>query len=193
MTDRYAAPVSDPVLVTKLFNTTRFAWVWVIVRLYVGYQWLTAGWHKATDPAWVDTGAALKGFWTKAIALPAAPAKPPISYDWYREFIQFLLDSGTYTWFGKLIAYAEVAVGVALILGVLTGFAAFGGALMNFSFMMAGTASTNPVLFILSVLLILAWKVAGYWGLDRWVLPFVGTPWRSEAKDSGTHVGLARG
>ena len=30
---------------------------------------------------------------------------------------------------------------------------------------MAGSASVNPVFFTLSVLLILAWKPAGYWGL----------------------------
>jgi thiosulfate dehydrogenase (quinone) large subunit len=47
---------------------------------------------------------------------------------------------------------------------------------MNWNFMMAGTASTNPVLILLSILLILAWRNAGQWGLDRFVLPIVGTP-----------------
>jgi thiosulfate dehydrogenase [quinone] large subunit len=28
------------------------------------------------------------------------------------------------------------------------------------------------------VFLILAWKTAGYWGLDRFLLPLLGTPWR---------------
>jgi thiosulfate dehydrogenase (quinone) large subunit len=49
---------------------------------------------------------------------------------------------------------------------------------MNWNFMMAGTASTNPVLILLSILLILAWRNAGQWGLDRFVLPIVGTPWQ---------------
>jgi thiosulfate dehydrogenase [quinone] large subunit len=49
---------------------------------------------------------------------------------------------------------------------------------MNWNFMMAGTASTNPLLFLLSILLILAWKTAGWIGLDRWLLPALGTPWR---------------
>jgi thiosulfate dehydrogenase [quinone] large subunit len=43
--------------------------------------------------------------------------------------------------------------------------------------MMAGTASSNPVLFTLAILLMLAWKTAGWLGLDRWVLPLLGTPW----------------
>lgn len=181
MTDRNRALITDPVLVMKLFNTPQFAWLWAIVRLYMGYQWVTAGWHKVSGKGWVDGGAALKGFWMAAVALPAAPARPAITYDWYRAFLQFLLDHNTYTWFAKVVAFSELAVGIALILGILTGFAAFGGALLNFNFMMAGTASTNPVLFLGAMLLILAWKAAGYWGVDRWLLPLLGTPWRSAA------------
>lgn len=30
---------------------------------------------------------------------------------------------------------------------------------------------------LISMLLILAWKVAGWYGLDRWLLPRLGTPW----------------
>jgi len=51
---------------------------------------------------------------------------------------------------------------------------------MNMSFMLAGSASTNPVLFTLAIGLILGWKVAGYYGLDRWLLPALGVPWRSQ-------------
>ncbi len=49
---------------------------------------------------------------------------------------------------------------------------------MNLAFMLAGTTSTNPVLAILGVLLVLAWKNAGFIGLDRYLLPILGTPWR---------------
>ena len=37
--------------------------------------------------------------------------------------------------------------------------------------------STNPILGFLGILLVLAWRIAGYWGLDRWLLPLLGTPW----------------
>ena len=77
---------------------------------------------------------------------------------------------------GWVITFGEMAVGLGLILGVLTGFAAFFGALMNMSFLLAGSASTNPVLFTLAIGLMLAWKVAGYYGVDRWLLPLLGTP-----------------
>ena len=80
---------------------------------------------------------------------------------------------------GKLIPIGETAVGIGLLLGALVGFAAFFGSLMNMSFMLAGSASTNPVLFTLAIGLMLGWKVAGYYGLDRWLLPVLGVPWRS--------------
>jgi hypothetical protein len=47
----------------------------------------------------------------------------------------------------------------------------------------AGAASTNGMLFLVSVLLMLAWKAAGYWGLDRWVLHYLGTPWPGAVPD----------
>lgn len=61
--------------------------------------------------------------------------------------------------FAKLIAIGEFLVGFGLIVGALVGLAAFVGTFLNFNFQLAGTASTNPVLFGLSVFLILAWKV----------------------------------
>ena len=77
----------------------------------------------------------------------------------------------------QVIIFGELAVGVGLIVGAFVGVAAFFGAFMNLNFMLAGTTSSNPVLFGLAVLLMLGWKVAGYYGLDRVLLPVVGTPW----------------
>jgi len=169
---------TDPPIAEKLLNSTSFALVWLVVRLYVGYQWLSSGLGKLSNPAWTVTGEALQGFWARAVAIPEAPARPAITYDWYRAFLQGLLDSGSHVWFAKLVVAGEILIGIALILGLFTAIAAFFGGFMNWNFMMAGTASTNPVLFTLSILLILAWKTAGYWGLDRFVLPMLGTPWQ---------------
>ncbi len=167
--------VTDPPIAQKLFGDRRWAWLWIIPRLYLGYLWLDASQHKIFDPKWVQTGEALKGFWLNVVKVDP---KPVAYFDWYREFIQFLLDTQSYTWFAKLVAYGELLIGVALILGAFTGIAAFFGGFMNWNFMMAGTASSNPLLFALAVFLILAWKTAGYYGLDRWLLPALGTPWK---------------
>jgi thiosulfate dehydrogenase [quinone] large subunit len=169
--------IPDPPIAHLLFATTRFAWLWAILRVYLGYTWLTSGWGKATNPAWVETGEALKGFWARAVAIPAEGARPVIAVDWYRGFIQALLDSGSYTWFAKLVAYGEIAIGIALVIGAFVGIAAFFGGFMNWNFIMAGTASTNALLFTIAIVLMLAWKVAGWYGVDRFLLPRVGTPW----------------
>lgn len=176
VTARGEVTMPDPPLAHKLFNTTRFAWLWAIVRIYLGYLWITSGWGKVTGQGWVDGGTSLKAFWERQIVIPEQ-GRPPITYDWYREFIRFMLDNEWYSWFAPFIAYGELLVGIALVVGAFVGIAAFFGALMNWNFIMAGVASTNPVLLILAVFLMLAWKVAGWYGADRFLLPLVGTPW----------------
>lgn len=170
--------ITDPPVAQALFGSTRWAWIWLIARLYVGYTWLTSGLGKLGNPGWVQSGEALKAFWERAVAIPDAPARPAIAFGWYRGFLQALLDSGSYTWFSKLVVAGEILIGLALLLGMFTGIAAIFGGFMNWNFMMAGSASVNPVLFFLAVLLVLAWKTAGWWGLDRWLLPLLGSPWQ---------------
>jgi len=168
--------VEDPKLVQMLLSDPRAGWLWLILRVWLGWQWLSSGWGKTSNPAWVETGEALKGFWERAVIIPDG-GRPAIAFDWYRGFLQAMLDAEAYTWFAPLVTYGEVLVGVALILGAFTGIAAFFGAFMNWNFMMAGSASTNPMLFVIAVGLIMAWKVAGYIGADYFLLRWIGTPW----------------
>ena len=169
--------VEEPKLAETLFASTGAAWIWLVLRLWLGWGWLEAGWHKVSDPAWMSTGTAIQGYWARAAAMPEPPARPAITYDWYRSFIQMLLDTNSHVWFGKLIATGETLIGIGLIVGAFVGVAAFFGGFMNLNFMLAGTASTNPIDLLAAVPLVLAWKVAGYYGLDRWILPALGTPW----------------
>jgi thiosulfate dehydrogenase [quinone] large subunit len=169
--------IQDPPIARFLFQSSTAAWLWLVVRVYLGYQWLEAGWHKFTDPKWMGDGTALLGYWTSAVKVPAPPAKAAITYDWYRDFLLFLINTNSHVWFAKVVVMGEILIGIGLIVGGLVGLAAFFGALMNLNFMLAGTASTNPVLFLGAVLLMLAWKNAGYIGLDRFLLPALGTPW----------------
>ena len=173
--------VQDPPFVQKLLSGKRAAWLWLPLRLWLGWQWLEAASHKLTNPAWMSTGDALKGFWMGAVKIPET-GRPAIAFDWYREFLQMMLNAQAYTWFAKLVAMGELLIGIGLILGAFTGIAAFFSGFMNWNFMMAGSASTNPMLFVIAVGLILAWKVSGMVGADFFLLRWLGTPW------SGTPV-----
>jgi thiosulfate dehydrogenase [quinone] large subunit len=178
--------ISDPPIAQLLFQSTVASWFWLVVRVFVGWQFLEAGRHKLNTPAWVDgSGQGILGFWKGALATTPA-GQPVITYDWYRTFIQFLVDSNAAGWFSYAIVGGEIAVGVGLILGAFAGIAAFGGLLMNMAFLLAGTVSVNPVLALLGMLLILAWKNAGYVGLDRFLLPLAGTPWQRNAEPQPT-------
>lgn len=77
-----------------------------------------------------------------------------------------------------MISVGGFAIGILLILGLFTGIAAFLAGMLSVSFGLARVAGVNPMFFLLEVLLILAWRNAGYIGLDRWVLPALGTPWQ---------------
>ena len=177
ITTRKNTVIQDPPFARFLFSDTRMAAFWLIVRIWLGLQWIDAAEHKIADPGWVQTGEALKKYWMNAVAIPAPPARPAISFDWYRSFLQFLLDTQSYTWFAKLVAFGELLIGIGLIVGAFVGIAAFFGALLNWNFIMAGSASTNGFLLILAVGIMLAWKVAGYFGADYFLLRWIGTPW----------------
>jgi len=155
-----------------LFFNHSSASLWLLVRLYVGYEWTVAGWDKVTNSAWfgTDAGVALAGFIKGALAKTAG-AHPDVQ-GWYAAFLQGTVLPNVTVW-SNLIAVGELLVGIGLIVGLFTGLAAFFGLFMNLNFMLAGTVSTNPVLFILALFLVLARRVAGYYGLDRYALPII--------------------
>ena len=170
--------VEGPAFARYLFSNTRAGLLWLPIRFFLGFEWLTAGWHKATTAGWLDGGSALLAYWQRAVAIPDQ-GRPAITFEWYRGFLQFLIDNHAQGWFAFVITFGEIAVGLGLLFGALTGIAAFFGALMNMSFLLAGSASVNPVMFTFAIGLILAWRVAGYLGVDRWLLPRLGVPWRA--------------
>ena len=94
---------------------------------------------------------------------------------WYADFLENVVVPNA-ALFSYLVIIGETLVGIALVLGVFTGIAAFFGVFMNASYMFAGVAGANPLMAIVGILLILTWRVAGWWGLDRWILPAVGVP-----------------
>jgi len=168
--------LKDPRVMTVLFSDTRMAVVWLLVRCWLGWLWLEDGRQKITDAAWMGDGRALRAHWERVVAPDGALAS-----GWYGDAIRLMVHHQWYGWLGAALAVSEVIVGVALILGLLTGLATLAGSLLTFTLLLPGAALANPFAFVLALGLIAAWKVAGYIGLDAFVLPWLGAPWHMGA------------
>ncbi|MGB7999503.1 MAG: DoxX family protein [Anaerobacillus sp.] len=135
-----------------------------LIRLYLGFQWMTGGWGKITD------GFDANGFLQGAVA--NAGGEHPAVASWWATFIQgFAIPNVDL--FNIVVPWGEFLVGLGLILGTFTTLAALMGVIMNFAFMFSGTTSTNPMMVILGMLLLIAGYNAARIGLDRWVVPFI--------------------
>lgn len=176
MGKKFVEMIPEPYISRILFSDTRLSLLWFFLRIYVGYQWLMAGWGKVNNPAWFgpNAGGALKGFAAGALEKTGG-AHPDVS-GWYADFLQNAVLPNAAI-FSHMVTIGELLVGIALIVGAFTGIAAFFGAFMNMNFLFAGTVSVNPLLFLIEIFLILAWRTAGWVGLDRYLLPLLGTPW----------------
>jgi len=150
--------------------------MWFVVRMYVGAEWFLAGWEKVISPAWGGSGVALKGF--VAGALAKSTGEHAAVQGWYAWFLHNAVLPGA-GFFSVLVSFGELAVGLGLLFGVLTGIAAGFGVLMNLNYLMAGTVSTNPILGVLGLFLVISWRVCGWIGIDRRLLPALGLPWKS--------------
>jgi thiosulfate dehydrogenase [quinone] large subunit len=165
----------EPGFAKFIFSDPRMSAFWLLVRIYVGWEWLQAGIEKLQSPVWTGAkaGTAMAGFVNGA--LQKTTGQHVDVQGWYAGFLQMLVLPHTAAW-SYVIAYGEILVGLGLIVGLFTGIAAFFGGLMNANYLLAGTVSTNPMLFVLATWLVLAWRVAGLIGLDFFALPAVGVP-----------------
>jgi thiosulfate dehydrogenase [quinone] large subunit len=168
----------EPGFAKVLFASAGAAWIWLPIRLYLGYEWLHAGWEKVTgDPSWLTSSEPLKGFVGFALTNAGQGDHSAVNYGWYAAFLRWVGGDGA-SFMSKVISLGEITIGAMLILGLFTGIAAFLAGTLSMSFGLAGVAGVNPMFFLFEILLILAWRNAGYIGLDRWVLPALGTPWQ---------------
>ena len=194
--------IEEPAAARWLFGSGAAAWLWLIARVWLGWTWFEAGWSKTFggniswqpwewghmaltgdgNIGWVKSaggtgvGDSVAGFAQGAIQ-NSQGAHPAVSYDWYVNFLEWVRDTA-HPVLGPTVAIGELVIGGLLILGLFTGIMAFLGAVLNFSYVFAGTAGPNAAMILVSMLLILAWRNAGWIGLDRWALPSLGTPWR---------------
>ncbi len=154
-------------MVKWLRENTVAAGILALLRLYLGFEWMIAGFEKISGGKF-DASGFLKG----AIANPVKGPDGSIVYGNYVGFLKSfaLPNSGI---FNVLVPWGEFFVGLGLILGALTTAAMFFGLVMNFSYLMAGTVSSNPWDILIGIFIVFAGYNAGKFGLDRWVIPYI--------------------
>ncbi len=153
-------------MIGEFFRQNKYAaLVWLLLRLYLGITWLTLGIGKMTG------GFNAEGFLSNAVANPVM-REGSVVYPNYVAFLEHVALPYADV-INVIIPLGEVLVGLGLIVGVLTCYAAFFAIVMNMSFLMAGTVSTNPWMIALSFFLLVAGANAGHYGGDRWVLPYI--------------------
>ncbi len=124
MTSASGQTIGDPPIARALFGDVRWAWIWLIVRLYVGWEWLTEGIAKSQTPSWIgDQAGAFLTKWVTA-ALTKTQGPHPDVQGWYGWFLSAIVLPNAVFW-SYAVTFGEIAVGAALILGLFTGIAAF--------------------------------------------------------------------
>lgn len=144
------------------FRSRRSSLLWLAVRFYLGSVWLQFGVGKlrsgwlATNPMGSLLGAVAEGH-------------TPAPFGVVRPVARLLLDLGVDPVLSVLIPIAEVALGIALVAGVLLVPASVGATLLNLSLILAGIASVrfDGRMVVLQLLLLAAWPVAGRLGIAR--------------------------
>ncbi|WP_066071704.1 DoxX family protein [Neobacillus soli] len=147
----------------RWYKTPLAAGVWTVLRIWLGLQWIEAGLHKITGG--FDATGFLKG------ALANATGDHPAVQGWYAEFLQQFAMPNVHI-FNVLIPWGELLVGIGLVVGLATIPALVAGAFMNLNFLLAGTTSTNPILYTAAMILLFAGAGAYYFGLDRIAVPY---------------------
>ena len=170
---------------------TRTGWGWLLVRIFVGYQFLAAGLEKLVDGSWIggNAGAGLTPFLQGALS--KATGTQPEVQGWYATLIKqiFLPNAPVFSY---LVTFGEILVGLALIFGVLSKFSAFWGSVMNLAFLLAGTSANNPQMVVLEVAMILGGTGVGYYGVDYYLLPLLRKLLQIDAHPAGPPAPVGR-
>ena len=151
---------------------------WLVLRLFVGYEFVTAGLEKIESGKWIG-GNAISGFLKGALA--KSTGQHPEVQSWYVTLTNNIFLPNAVL-FSTLVALGETLVGLALIFGILTKFAAFWGAVMNLAFLGAGISSANPQMLAIEAAMVFAGAGVAFYGIDHFLMPYlketlhIGTP-----------------
>src|SRR5476649_1977025 len=103
----------EPPISQFIFADTRLSWIWLVLRLYIAWQWLQAGYEKVMSPLWVGphAGGALSGFIVGALK-KSSGAHPDVS-GWYAVLLKDVVLPNANI-FSHVVTFGELAVGLGL-------------------------------------------------------------------------------
>lgn len=138
--------------------------VWLALRLYLAEVWLQFGIGKIR-------GGWLRGDGLHGLLSAVAEGETPAPFGFYERVADVLVASGMDDVLSVCIPLVEVGVGVAFITGVMLVPAAIAAIMLNVNLVLSGVASLqfDGRIIALQILLLLAWRVAGYLGLGTLV------------------------
>ncbi len=127
--------------------TWKASWFLLPLRLFLGITFIYAGIQKITDPQYFNTSA--RGYIGKQIAA-FANGSPLHGF-----LVQFVVPHASF--FGALIAYGEIAIGLGALIGLLLRPAAFFGLLLSITFFLTATWRVYPYFYGSDIVFIFCW------------------------------------
>jgi thiosulfate dehydrogenase (quinone) large subunit len=145
---------------------------WAVARVWVGWQFLTAGMDKVGASAWTGSSAGAQIRQLLGVAISpklTSGAHPTVlaPYAWLARHV--LLPNATPL--AYLVTALELLIGLALLVGFCTRVAAAGGACLNLLYLLSGSVGVNPLMLVIELSIVLVGTTAGLIGLDRFLIP----------------------
>jgi thiosulfate dehydrogenase [quinone] large subunit len=144
------------------FSSRFAAPIWLLVRLYVAYVFLTMGIAK------IEAGFLTADPIGQMLPL-VANGTISVPFEFYRGVAGMLVEAGVTPLISHSMPLLELAVALSLATGVLVPVAAFGALLLNVNFVLSGIGQISFDLpyMMAEVLLVAAYPVVGLIGLER--------------------------
>ena len=132
---------------------------WTAVRVWLGIMWIQAGVAKV----W---GAENPGFLhNNGVAVAGYAAHGTAAYTWWGTFLHsFVVPNAG--WIAVLVAVGELAIGIALCLGLFTRIAAVSSLALLFTYVMSGTASVCAFYALFAIVILIMWRTSSWIGVD---------------------------
>ncbi|AIG65601.1 DoxX family protein [Weissella tructae] len=155
-------------MVYFLRNNRTASYILLVLRVYIGFQWFTAGLSKLMMNGGFHAEGMISG------ALQQGTPEQPFAYPLFQSFLKMTTDGGQdASFFNLVVPWGEMFVGLGLMFGMLTLAAAFFGLIMNFTYLLSGVVSVNPTFILIQFIILISGFNAGKIGLDYWVTPYL--------------------